>query len=152
MMRASAGFTLFEIIIALLLVGIITAVTVPVFFGNTLAADPRTIAGELADDMRRMRNQAMAENDDRLVAFDSRSRSISINGEAARSLPPNITMTLNTAASEHLDDGIQRIRFFADGTSTGGAIVIADQRVGYRVAVDWLTGRVRIVDARAAAS
>src|SRR5215470_12014525 len=40
---------------------------------------------------------------------------------------------------------LSTIRFFADGTSCGGTIVLTRFNAGYEVRVNWLTGRVEIV-------
>ena len=38
------------------------------------------------------------------------------------------------------------IRFFPDGSSTGGHISLIEGKTEYRVNVDWLTGRIAIED------
>jgi general secretion pathway protein H len=38
------------------------------------------------------------------------------------------------------------IRFYPDGSSTGGRITVTFGRTQYLVDVDWLTGRVSITD------
>jgi general secretion pathway protein H len=40
---------------------------------------------------------------------------------------------------------LSTIRFFANGTSCGGAITLTRFDAGYEVRVNWLTGRVEIV-------
>ncbi len=151
-MTSRAGFTLFEVIIALLLIGLIAAVAAPVLVGGLGASDPRLVAGEMAETFRRVRGAAIADNAEHLIAFDPRSGRYSVAGGAPRSLPPDLEVTVEGAVSEDVEPGIRRVRFFADGTSTGGEVVIADDRKAYRVAVDWLTGRVRIDEAPAGAS
>ena len=50
------------------------------------------------------------------------------------------------AASEQIDDSQGRVRFFPDGTSTGGRLTLTQNERKYYVVVDWLTGRVELVD------
>ena len=38
-----------------------------------------------------------------------------------------------------------RVRFFADGSSTGGRVTLMVGERSYAVDVDWLTGRVRVL-------
>ena len=40
---------------------------------------------------------------------------------------------------------LSTIRFFSDGTSCGGTIVLTRFDAGYEVRVNWLTGRVEVV-------
>ena len=42
------------------------------------------------------------------------------------------------------DDKVGAIRFYPDGSSTGGRITVASGERKYLVDVDWLTGRVSI--------
>jgi general secretion pathway protein H len=52
-----------------------------------------------------------------------------------------------TAAREVAATTVGRIRFFADGASTGGRISLSVGDTRRIVTIDWLTGRAR-VDAR----
>ncbi|MCB1718999.1 MAG: type II secretion system protein GspH, partial [Candidatus Competibacteraceae bacterium] len=63
-----------------------------------------------------------------------------------RNLPDDddVTIKLYTAQSELLDGTRGNIRFFPDGSSTGGYIALADAKVEYRVKVDWVTGHISI--------
>ncbi len=62
-----------------------------------------------------------------------------------RALRGDVRLSLYTAERERLDRGTGRIRFFPDGTSTGGRVSLAEGERSYHVVVDWLTGRVDVV-------
>ena len=64
-------------------------------------------------------------------------------------LPAALEVELFTAHTEQISDDAGNIRFFPDGSSTGGEIVLGDGRSKFHVQVDWLTGRVSILDAAA---
>jgi general secretion pathway protein H len=51
---------------------------------------------------------------------------------------------MKAAAFETSGNHLGSIRFFPDGSSTGGSISLASGRETHTVVVDWLTGRVRI--------
>jgi general secretion pathway protein H len=55
-----------------------------------------------------------------------------------------LELSLTTATSEQLDDVRGRIRFFPDGTSTGGRVTISRDDRKFDITVDWLTGLVAI--------
>jgi general secretion pathway protein H len=61
-------------------------------------------------------------------------------------LPKSSVLSVYTAQSEAVEDKIAAIRFFPDGSSTGGAISVANGGTKFRVDVDWLTGNVTILD------
>jgi general secretion pathway protein H len=61
-------------------------------------------------------------------------------------LPDNMAISLVTARSELDTDRVGKIRFFPDGTSTGGRITLARGERKYGVDINWLTGQVVILD------
>jgi general secretion pathway protein H len=65
-----------------------------------------------------------------------------------RSLAADLSLELLTISGEALNDREGNIRFNPDGSSTGGRISLADGRRRIGVGVDWLTGRVSVVDER----
>ena len=64
-------------------------------------------------------------------------------------MPPEIRLTLLTARREQIDETRGNIRFFPDGTSTGGAVRLLRDDRAYEVAVDWFDGRVSINETEA---
>ncbi|WP_246155916.1 GspH/FimT family pseudopilin [Thiohalocapsa marina] len=59
-------------------------------------------------------------------------------------LPAGIDIELVAAAAEMQSDRVGGIRFFPDGTSTGGRVILKRGDSGYQVGVNWLTGRILI--------
>ena len=60
--------------------------------------------------------------------------------------PEGIELKLLTAQTEVESERKGAIRFYADGSSTGGRITVSAGERKYLVDVDWLTGRVSIGD------
>ena len=61
-------------------------------------------------------------------------------------IPEDLKVTLVTAESEMVEEKKGGIRFFPQGGSTGGRVSVANGKRGYGVDVDWLTGKVRILE------
>jgi general secretion pathway protein H len=61
-----------------------------------------------------------------------------------RVLPERLELKLYTAQSEVRDERHGAIRFYPDGSSTGGRVTLAAGERKLLVDVDWLTGRVSI--------
>ena len=59
-------------------------------------------------------------------------------------LVARLELKLYTAQSEIVDDRRGAIRFYPDGSSTGGRVTVAAGERRLLVDVDWLTGRVSI--------
>jgi general secretion pathway protein H len=58
-------------------------------------------------------------------------------------LPKKPELAMLTAQSEQIQDKTGNIRFFPDGSSTGGRITISAGERREDVDVDWLSGRVK---------
>ena len=61
-------------------------------------------------------------------------------------LPRSVELKLFTAQKDLVDEKIGAIRFYPDGGSNGGRITVASGERKFEVDVDWLTGRVAILD------
>jgi len=61
-------------------------------------------------------------------------------------LAQQLELKLFTAQSDLVNDNVGAIRFFADGGSNGGRITLASGERKFNVDVDWLTGRVAILE------
>jgi general secretion pathway protein H len=89
----------------------------------------------------------MSTRRDATLILDLETREFEVSGiEGARALPRDIELKLFTAQSEALTEKKGAIRFYPDGSSTGGRITVASGERKYLVDVDWITGRVSIDD------
>ena len=144
MIRAR-GFTLLEIVIALTIVAIGYAILAGVVFRGPSAYDLKTSARSLAAALRQAQSTAMATRRDTALTLDMETREYAVTGEPEpHKLPSGLELKLYTAQSEVESDKRGAIRFYPDGSSTGGRITVAIAERKYLVDVDWLTGRVSI--------
>lgn len=110
--------------------------------GLELRTDTRDVAGAL----REARAIAIGRNQEVTLTIDVEKRALRIGGEPLIRLNPQIGISLVTAASEIAGAGAGAIRFFPDGTSTGGRVTLARGERQQHVVVDWLTGAVSVVE------
>ena len=145
--RASAiGFTLIELLAVLFILVLVAAIVVPSLGGGE-ALEIKSAARSLAAGLRHTRNQALNDNRSATLSVDVAKREFRLPGEQrVRKLPGRIDIVLFTARSEREGDGRGAIRFFPDGSSTGGRITLSSERLRFLVDVDWLTGRVSIIE------
>ncbi len=145
-MRVERGFTLLEIIVVL----VIGATIYAIFLGGlrgTSAYDLKGAARTLASALRQAQTTAMATRQDAIMTLDLDAREFTVPGDKQpHRLPSDIDLKLYTAESEVTGAKKGAIRFYPDGSSTGGRITVASGEREYRVDVDWLTGRVWIED------
>lgn len=102
----------------------------------------------VAAGLRYVRSEAVTRNRSFTFVVDVDKKQYAMDGDSrVRSLPASVDVALYTAQSELRDDQSGAIRFFPDGSSTGGRITISVRERSYLIDVDWLTGMVRVRDA-----
>ena len=98
-------------------------------------------AGELASMLRRARSEAIVNNAPVAVRIDVGAPSFGISGQRVYAVPERLKLTLFTAVTDEVPSNVGEIRFFPDGSSTGGEVTLAGGNAHRYVQVDWLTGR-----------
>ena len=142
--RRSRGFTLVEILAVVALIAIaITVVSVSVGGGLT-GARVKAASRDLVAALRYTRGQAIVKREPQALRVDVEQRRYRAPGKKWIGLPRDMTMKLFTARSELEEEGIGRIRFFPDGSSTGGHIDLLYDEALWRVEIMWLTGEVSV--------
>jgi len=81
------------------------------------------------------------------VAFDLANNTYKVGDrDKDYSIPESIAVTVVTAQSELTGEGQANIRFFADGSSTGGRVVLDRGEVSKQIDINWLTGQLEVED------
>ena len=143
----SRGVTLLELLIVLVIMGFVAALAVPVFSGSVSTTDLKVAAREVAAGLRLARGQAIAQKQQSVLEIDVTARAFRVLPDPrVHALPAGIDIKLFTAASDLVNDRVGSIRFYPDGGSNGGRITLAAGERRYDVDVDWLTGRVAILE------
>ncbi|RMD61462.1 MAG: type II secretion system protein GspH [Alphaproteobacteria bacterium] len=142
----SGGFTLIEILVVLLVMGLLVS-AVPIAFSRIVPTfEARSAARELAAVLREARSRAVRDNRETTLVVDTQAKAYSLDGDLQAALDPDLDVSMVAAQSERLGDAAAAIRFYPDGTATGGRITLERNHRAYHVIVDWLTGRVRLVE------
>lgn len=142
-----AGFTLLELVIVLVIAAAVYLVLLSGPLGKVGAADLKAAARTLASGLRQAQTAAMATRHDAVLTLDVESKEFVTSVDPKpRKLPEDLELKLYTAQSEVTSERRGSIRFYPDGSSTGGRITVASGERKYLVDVDWLTGRVSIND------
>ena len=136
------GFTLIEMLVVVVIAGLVMA-SFPALISRWMpGADASRIAKTLADDLRRTRETAIRGNRVVEVSFDGDQGlyELDFGDHVLRKEPASFSYTAPAAK-----DAVTRfaLRFFADGSSTGGAIEVRSAGASRQVVTDWATGSVR---------
>jgi general secretion pathway protein H len=141
------GFTLIELLVVLTLIAFMAAIVVPMLNGGVSGTDLKTAARDVASGLRLARDRAISQRAESVLELNLEARSFRVSpDERSHRLPEKIDLKLYTAQRDLLSDKVGSIRFFADGGSNGGRITLAAGERKYDVDVDWLTGRVAILE------
>ena len=139
------GFTLLELLVVLAIIGTVLAFIPGFMLRGQPGLDVDVAARAIADALRQARSHAVLQNRDQLFALDVEQRLFRVAGQRAPvQMDNDIEVTFQTARSELLSETIGQIRFFPDGSATGGRIGLALGGRQLEVAVDWLTGLVAV--------
>lgn len=136
-----------ELLVVLALIAVLMALVPPLLQGGVSGAELKGSARKLAAALKYVRSYAITNHKEAVLTVDMERRYFSMTGRRRQyPLPDNMDISLVTARSELETESIGKIRFFPDGTSTGGRITLSQGERKYKVDVNWLTGQVAILD------
>lgn len=143
--RSPSGFTLMEMMIALTIGALLVAVVAPnmgPLFGR---AQLYSAARDVASGLRFARGQAISSGREGEFEIDVEHHRYRVSGRnKVYGLADSVHISLFAADTDVSEDGRGKIRFFPDGSSTGGRITLESAGLKRFVDVVWLTGEVRL--------
>ena len=141
------GFTLVEMLVVMVIMVLAYAMTAPMISAGVSGAELKAAARQIAAGLRKARSEAVVRKNEVALTVDVERRQFELSGDKRiYRFPEKIEVSLFTAQSELLDAKIGAIRFYPDGSSTGGRVTLSHGERKYRVDVDWMTGRVKVLD------
>jgi len=142
---AARGFTLIEMLLVLTLAASLMVLVVPNFGPLLARAQLYSATRDVASALRHVQGLALIRGHSTEFELAVDEHWYRVTGrKKAYPLPAGIGLGLYTAETETLDAGLGRIRFFPDGSSTGGKVTLRSDTAKREVSVNWLTGEVLI--------
>ena len=143
--RLSGGFTLLEILVVLGIAALLLTLVPLAFSGSVDLVRSRGAARELAATLQAAGNLAVAHNRIVEVSLDAGEGRYTVGTDNnARTLPKGVRLQLVDVDRGDDGDAQGRIRFYPDGSSSGGRLLVEDGKRRFLIAVHWLLGRVSI--------
>ncbi len=141
-----AGFTLVETLVVLTILGLAASLIAARGPLRSPVLEMQTAVSNVTQAVRLARSRAIATN--RLVRFvvDPAARSFGIEGGEAAILPPSLAVAVTVAAEVGPAGQLAAIQFNGDGSASGGRIELYDGRRRSQVGIDWLTGRIVVME------
>jgi len=134
----TSGFSLIEMLAALAIVALATALAMPLAMRPSDALRLDAAAQDLVAALRLTRAAAIARNADAALTIDVERRTFASPAVPARALPADLSVKLKIAEPERARSQ-GGFRFFPDGSSTGGDMLLALRGKEVKICVDWLT-------------
>ena len=142
--RSAGGFTLVELLVVLVIIALMLGLVGTSISRNISGAEMRTAASKVAASLRYTRTRAILTKTEQVFLVDTEELTYKAAEREADELPEGVKVTLNTARSELTSEVAGGIRFYPDGGSTGGNVLLEANGRIYRVNVAWLTGEASV--------
>jgi general secretion pathway protein H len=142
---AAAGFTLLEMIVVLAIIGLATLF---IGFGRTplsATTEARAAAEAISGALRSARSEALMTDRSVWFELDTATPSYRWGQRPSAQLSRDLRLGMLTSSGQQITKSVGRIRFDPDGGSTGGDVSIAGGNLIWQVGVDWISGRVSVV-------
>ncbi len=144
---ATQGFTLLELIVVLVIVILgFAAIGISISSGHDSTAI-KTTARDIVSALRFARGEALMSHEETTITFDLENNSYTVSErERVYEIPEGVAVTVVTAQSELTGQGLGSIRFFPDGSSTGGRVTLEGKTAKWQIDINWLTGAAELND------
>ena len=133
-----------EMIVVIVLIGIVASVVAFSFAKSLDSAKVQAASRDLVAALRYTRGQAIVKGEEKVLMLDLEKMTWQAPGKGERELPKNMILRLTTAQKELTSENSGGIRFFPDGSSTGGNIAVVLGKREWRINVGWLTGEITL--------
>ncbi|HFC31108.1 MAG TPA: prepilin-type N-terminal cleavage/methylation domain-containing protein [Oceanospirillales bacterium] len=144
--QSKKGFTLIEIILVMVMIAVLTMLASSKMFRSLDKAKIKAAGKDLVSALRYTRGQAVIKHEDKTIKFNVDKKTYQAPKKKVVKIPDEIDMFVYTADSEIADDSVGSIRFFSDGSSTGGYVKLVYGKRIQKINVNWLTGEIRMVE------
>lgn len=144
MSSKSKGFSLIEILVVMVMLAVIAGFVSSSMFDSLKKAKLRAVSKDLVSALKYTRGQAVIKHQQSEIVFNVEDKTYKAAKRKTVTIPPEVDINLYTAASDIVDDKVGKIRFFSDGSSTGGWVKLTHKEKIWKINVNWLTGEIRL--------
>jgi len=145
MNKQAQGFTLIELTVVLLIVVLGFSVIGTNISSGNQSSQLKALTRDLASALRYGRGQALISHDEIIIAINLAENSYKIsNRDKVYHFSDEVEVTLLIAQDEFKDEDTGQLRFYADGSSSGGRITLEWGNLLNVIDVNWLSGKVEI--------
>lgn len=137
------GFTQIELLVVLGILAVVAAMTFPSFLTFDRGWTAERYAGRLAVELRRARASAISKGQTTsFVIFQDRDAVSAKSDGRQIPIPTGLRLKIDGVRAAPMRDRRAMILFFADGSASGGRILVTDDKGSTELSVEWITGAV----------
>lgn len=137
------GFSLVELLVALALSALLASM-VSAYVLRPSGTEARTTASEIVTMLRRARMSAINTQRPTDFVVDMQARTLRTNtASRVRSFPRTLSLMMVTGTTLRAAQ-TGRVRYFPDGSSSGGRITVTSEIESLDIDVDWLSGTISV--------
>lgn len=141
------GFTLIELLLVLVIIAVAGALALPNITSGHNTARLKSATRDVASALRFIRGQALVTQQEKIFTLNLEKNQYQVSDrDKTYEIAEQLELKLDTAQSEIINEGMGRIRFYPDGSSTGGRVTLTSGEIVSQVDVNWLTGEIKITD------
>ena len=146
MRTQQTGFTLVELLVVLVIMVLGASLMGPNISSGSDRAHLKAASRDLSSALRYARGQAVMSQQEVTVTLDLANNYYHIDSlhQKNHQISKTIELGLRTAQVDIESDQQGKLRFFADGSSSGGQITLTQGEMAMEVNINWLTGNVEI--------
>lgn len=140
------GFSLIELIIVLVIIGLVLLLASPVFTKGINSIRLKTAVRELSSTLRHARSLAVSIGKEQAVHIDVETGRYWITDRVSEphELPQGIRFLNVTSGGKEFTSGKSEITFYPVGNSNGGSINLGDEQNEYTIEAKLITGVVEV--------
>lgn len=143
---AMAGFTLLELLVVIAIMAIGMALVPPMLAPGRDAQSLKIDLRQVISGLRFARTRAIVLNTPVALSIDLQTRQLGVdNSGKIGNLHAATDISLTISEREWQGSNSGAFRFYPDGGSSGGELLLSNSSSRYHVFVDWLTGDVTAV-------
>jgi general secretion pathway protein H len=136
------GFTLIELLVVMSLLVMVISLLPPLFRPVMEHHSLYSESQRLVLLMRQARNEAMLSQKTQRIDLDASKQRIAYNNQRVQLAA---STKLDAKVSRQSDNSQQgSIVFYADGSSSGGQLLLADNHYAFAIDVNWVTGQIQL--------
>ncbi len=140
------GFSLLELLVVLVIVGFMAVLIPPRINGAMASTQAKATARDVISALRQARSTAIVRQKEFVFKVDLTHKTYAVDDHKIYKMPNKMQVGLLTARSEQISEHVGGIRFFPDGSSTGGRVRLSMENLTLFIDVNWLTGKVALLE------